>query len=90
MVLAKIEYEAWFAAAADSLAWPEGLKSNVTPPDDPESLGSPKRWISERMVARRYSPTRHQAKFTARLDLTKARRAPSFDKMWRSVADLLR
>lgn len=90
VVLAKIEYEAWFAAAADSLVGPDGLKSNVTPPDDPESLASPKKWISDRMATRRYSPTTHQAQFTARFDLGMARRAPSFDKMWRSVADLLR
>ena len=90
VVLAKVEYEAWFAAAAESLVWPNGLKTNVVAPVDPESLPSPKGWISNRMATRRYSPTTHQAKFTARFDLAMARRAPSFDKMWRSVADLLR
>ena len=89
VVLAKAEYEAWFVAAAESLVWPKGLKPGVSVPKDAESVGSPKKWINDRMAGQSYRPTRHQAGFTARFDLASARQAPSFDKMWRSVASLL-
>ncbi len=90
VVIAKAEYEAWFVAAAPSLVDARVLTANVIAPADPESLGSPKDWIRERMQDGRYRETTHQATLTSRFDLAMARNAaPSFDKMCRSVAALL-
>ena len=90
VVLAKAEYESWFLAAADSLAGHRGIDEGASPPPDPESIRNAKGWLRARMPrGQRYRETRHQAAFTASIDLASARRAPSFDKMWRDVSALL-
>ena len=91
VVLAKREYETWFVAAAKSVAGHQGLQSVTVPPADPESLRNAKGWLSARMPRdRSYSPTRDQSPLTAVFDLEQARRgAPSFNKMWRAVMELL-
>jgi hypothetical protein len=90
VVLAKREYEAWFLAAAESIAGQRGLHDGIRPPSDPESVANPKEWLSDRMPAgRSYRETLDQPALTMRFDLTAARRAPSFDKLWRDVASLL-
>ena len=57
-----------------------------------ESIRDAKGWLTQRMApGRSYREVRDQAAFTARMDLQQARlRAPSFDKMWRAVENLLR
>jgi len=47
MVLAKAEYEAWFLAAAASIAGLRDIDSATTAPPDPESIGDAKRWLSD-------------------------------------------
>ena len=90
VVLAKTEYEAWFLAAADSIAGQHGTDGAATPPDDPESVTGAKEWLGNRMPHRqRYRPTLHQAALTAIFDLDAARTVPSFDKLWRDVSELL-
>ena len=90
VVLAKVEYEAWFLAAARSIAGRHGIAERMVPPDDPESIHDAKGWLSERMpTGRRYRETLHQPGLTAIVDVDAARAAPSFDKMWRDVTDLL-
>ena len=90
VVLAKAEYEAWFLAAADSIAGKRGIAPSATPPDDPESIGDAKGWISRQMLpGQSYRPTLDQAALSAVFDLDAARNAPSFDKLWRDVASLL-
>ncbi len=87
-VLAKAEYESWFIAAVESVVGRPDLA--ITPPMDPESIQDAKGWLSRNALSRgTYRPTRHQARFTAALDLDAARSAPSFDKLWRDVASLL-
>jgi Domain of unknown function (DUF4276) len=91
VVLAKTEYEAWFLAAARSLAGQRGLDETLEPPSDPEAIADPKRWLGQRMAAgTSYRETLDQPALTARFDLGEARTAPSFDKLWREVASLLR
>jgi len=91
VVLAKVEYEAWFLAAAESIAGHRGIAAGTTAPDDPESVRDGKGWISARMPpGRSYRETLDQPALTAIFDLTAARRAPSFDKLWRDVSSLLR
>lgn len=88
-VLAKIEYEAWFLAAAESLAGTRGIDDAVAPPDDPESIRDAKGWLSAQMPpGQPYRETIHQAALSAILDLNSARRAPSFDKLWRDIRSL--
>lgn len=90
VVLAKAEYEAWFVAAADSIAGCRGIESTTTAPPDPESIVDAKGWLSRRMPAgRSYRETLDQPALTAVFDLVSARNAPSFDKMWRDVSSLL-
>jgi len=90
VVVAKSEYEAWFVTAVESIAGARGIAATATAPKDPESISDPKRWLSERMpAARSYRETLDQPALTQLFDLTAARRAPSFDKLWRDVVSLL-
>lgn len=90
VVLAKMEYEAWFLAAAASLAGRAGLGEDATPPEDPEAVRGAKAWLSARMPpGRPYRETIHQASFSTAMDLDRARSAPSFDKLVRDVRFLL-
>ena len=91
VVMAKREYEAWFLAAADSLAGSRGFGDDVSAPGDPESIRNAKGWLTERLPpGRAYKELRDQPALTARFDLEQARRsAPSFDKLWRDVSSLL-
>ena len=90
-VLAKTEYEAWFLAAAGSLAGRRGLDESLASPDSPEAIQDAKGWLSTRMPpGRRYRETLDQAALTATFDMAEARRlSPSFDKLWRDVGNLL-
>ena len=90
VVLAKREYEAWFLAAARSLARRRGIDGSTTPPTEPESISGAKEWLGRRMPPNRaYSPTRDQPALTEIFDMDAARSAPSFDKLWRDVEQLL-
>jgi Domain of unknown function (DUF4276) len=90
VVIAKKEYEAWFLAAAKSLAGKRGLAERVDPPDDPESIRGAKEWLTTRMPSdQSYSATRHQAAYSELMDLSEARRAPSFRKFEKEVGSLL-
>lgn len=90
VVFAKREYEAWFLAAADSIAGEFGIDAATIPPADPEAIRGAKEWLGAHMPpGQRYRPTLHQSALTEIFDLDAARAAPSFDKMWRDVADLL-
>ncbi len=90
VVLAKAEYEAWFLAAAESIAGKRGISPSVTPPVDPESIQSPKAWLRRHMPSDQpYRESLDQAALSAVFDLEAARAAPSFDKLWRDVQALL-
>jgi hypothetical protein len=89
VVLANREFEAWFLAAASSLAGQLGLPNDLSPPPNPEGLRNAKGWLSQRMPLG-YSETADQPVFVRHMDLDQACAAPSFDKLLRSVASLLR
>ena len=90
VVLAKTEYEAWFLAAAESIAGRHGIDAAAAAPTDPEEVTGAKEWLTSRMPAGQpYRPTRHQAALTSAFDMAAARSAPSFDKLWRDVTALL-
>jgi hypothetical protein len=86
VVLAKREFESWFLAAAESVAGHAGLKADVTAPSDPESIRDAKGWLRKQMrLGRKYSETVDQPDLTKVFDLTAARRASSFDKLYREI-----
>lgn len=89
VVVAKMEFEAWFLAAARSLAGVCGLPADLQPPDAPESIRAAKSWLSQRMD-RPYSPTVDQAALVGAMDLAAARAADSFDKCYRDISAMLR
>lgn len=87
VVVAKREYEAWFLAAAESLRGRRGLPDELAPPPAPEEIRDAKGWLSQRM-ADGYSETVDQPALTSLFDLTAARRADSFDRLFREVGRL--
>lgn len=88
VVLAIREFEAWFLAAARSLAGKRGLPPDLQPPPKPEQGRSPKAWVDS-MMQGGYSETLDQPAFTAVFDLAAARTTDSFDKLVRDVSRLL-
>lgn len=91
VVLAVREFECWFLAAAESLRGHRALADNLAAPDKPEGIGGAKAWLRARMPAgRTYSETADQPALAAVMDIQAARRAPSFDRLWREMEGLLR
>lgn len=83
-VVANVEYETWFVAAAESLA--EYLALPGAAPADPERQRLGKGWVERHFQGdgARYSETQDQPAMTARMDLALCRqRSPSFDKLCR-------
>lgn len=91
VVLAVKEYEAWFLAAAQSLAGRRGLREDLEGPPGPEAVRDAKGWLQrQRTDGRSYRPTVDQPALSAAIDLDAARAgSASFDKLWREVELLL-
>ena len=91
VVLAKHEFEAWFLAAAPSLAGKHGFPGNLLLPPDPEVPRDCKGWLSDaRAAGHSYKETVDQASLASAFDMKMARdNSPSFDKFYRDVAWLL-
>ncbi len=90
VVLAKYEFEAWFLASAESLRGQRGLKDNIQPPNNPETIRGAKEWLTHRMEgSRTYSETHDQPALTARFNIEQARHVGSFDKCYRDIVRLL-
>lgn len=91
VVLAKREFEAWFLAAAESLRSQRGLAPDLEAPANPEAIRGAKEWLNARMgTGHHYRPTLDQPALAEVFDLERARRgAPSFDKFFRDVLDLI-
>lgn len=86
VVLAKREFEAWFLAAAESVAGHRGLRADLAPPADPESVRAAKEWLTSNMTrGSRYREVLDQPALSAVFDLAAARRCDSFDKCYRDV-----
>lgn len=83
-VVANVEYETWFVAAAQSLK--DCLAFSDPPPVDPEAQRLGKGWVERHFQGGgvKYSETQDQPAMTARMDLVLCRRrSPSFDKFCR-------
>lgn len=72
------------------LASEEGVfPAEAVPHPAPEAVRGAKEWLG-RQMRRPYSEIADEAAFADQFDLRLAReRAPSFDKLWRDVRDLL-
>lgn len=85
-VIAKVEYEMWFVAAANSLRDLLTISPDENIPLDPEADRLGKSWVADRFHAAKYSETVDQPRLTARMDLMDARQnSPSFDKLCREL-----
>lgn len=84
-VLANVEYETWFVAAAESLGRYLDVDEGEVP-DDPEASRFGKGWIEARFQGPKYSESVDQPAMTAAMDLRLCRRrSPSFDKLCREL-----
>jgi hypothetical protein len=82
VVLANREYEAWFIAAAESLASQRGFAYKPADAIDAEATRDAKGWIKAHMGHGRYQETTDQPAFSACLDLHQAfGRSRSFQKL---------
>ena len=90
VVLAVMEFEAWFLAALASLRGQRAVRTDAQAPSDPESVRGAKEALRRQMTpGSAYSPPTDQPALAALMDLDAARAAPSFDKLWRAVAGIL-
>ena len=91
-VLAKVEYETWFAAAAESLSKYLDLSLGSPPSESPEEARHKKLWVEQRFRgSSKYSETQDQPAMTRAMDLALCRgRAPSFEKLCRDLEQRLR
>lgn len=84
-VVANLEYETWFVAAAASLTEYLQLRAGDLPLA-PESLRLRKKWVEDRFRGPKYSETLDQPRLTAKMDLALCRsHSPSFDKLCREI-----
>ena len=72
VVLANREFEAWFIAAAASLAGCRGFQLGPQPVPPAETPRDAKGWVNERMPRRAYGPTTDQPALAAKIDLRMA------------------
>jgi hypothetical protein len=90
-VLANLEYETWFVAAAESLKKYLDLTRDLALPESPEESGQKKSWVEQRFRGTKHSETQDQPAMTDAMDLALCRRrAPSFDKLCRELERRLR
>lgn len=84
-VIANVDYETWFVAAALSLS--EHLDLSAYDADlDPEAARLGKGWIKQRIRRVKYSETVDQPSLTKAMDLALCReKSPSFDKLCREL-----
>ncbi len=85
-VVANVDYETWFVAAADSLRDFLDVPTEEERFREPESHRCGKGWIKKHFLYPKYSETVDQPRMTARMDLELCRqRSPSFDKLCREL-----
>ncbi len=89
IVLAKMEYEAWFLGAIDSLIDEKQPELKPVRDYNPEGIRGAKEKLEE-ILDSHYSETVDQPAYTSLFDLGEARaNCPSFDKCWRCLESLL-
>lgn len=89
VVLANREFEAWFLASLTSLSAHPDIDDGALDLDEPERVRDAKGRLQAHMAAAKYSATRHQPAFAARMDLDSAASCRSFRKLRSEVEKLL-
>jgi hypothetical protein len=90
-VLAKLEYETWFAAAAESLTGYLELPPGFVASEAPEEARHGKGWVERYFRGNKYTEPQDQPAMTSAMDLALCRRrSPSFDKLCRELERRLR
>ena len=91
-VVANVNFESWFVAAAGSLARFLDPAAAGAAPAEPERARAGKGWIKDHFTAApRYSETADQPRLTSAMDLRQCRsRCPSFDKLCRELEKRLK
>ena len=91
VTIAYREYETWFLSSVESLRGRSGIAQDAVTPRDPESKRDAKGELDRLMPAgRSYSPTVHQASFSAAFDLQQTyQRNRSFRKLVKCLGELL-
>ena len=85
-VIANVEFETWFVAAAESLARFLDLSGDNALPEKPEETRQGKGWIQKRFRGNKYASSFDQPRLTQVMDLKLCRsRSPSFDKLCREL-----
>ncbi len=83
VVLAKMEFEAWFLGSIES------IRPGSVAPFNPEGIQGAKERLQQ-LIEKPYAETVDQASLSAQFDMGLARqRCPSFDKCWRAMESLL-
>jgi len=92
VVVARSEYESWFLASANSLRGRNAVRQDADPPPNPESIRGAKGYLERELFlpGTKYSETVDQVSLTAVMSFNEARVCPSFDKLYRDMALLLR
>ncbi|HEX4132769.1 MAG TPA: hypothetical protein VHZ24_22235 [Pirellulales bacterium] len=84
-MVANVEFETWFVAAAESLTdYLDVVASD--PPSNPEGDRCGNGWVASRFKGIKYSEAIDQPSLTAKMDLPTCKaRSPSFDKLCREL-----
>ena len=89
VVIANREYEAWFLAAAESLAGRRGLLRELSHPPGSEQIRNAKGWLSDRISQGRYHEVADQPALTAIFDMElAAQRSRSFQKLMKDLSSV--
>ena len=88
--IAKRMYETWLVASIETIAGTRGIAEDASFEGEPETLSSPKAWLTSQMPpGRAYKETLDQAAMTDRLDPVVARRCRSFRRLEAALEFLL-
>jgi len=88
--IAKRIYESWLVASIETIAGVRGMPEDACFDGDPETLSSPKAWLTSQMPpGHAYKETLDQAAMTDRLDPVVARRCRSFRRLEAALDFLL-
>ncbi|OIP97751.1 hypothetical protein AUK40_02665 [Candidatus Wirthbacteria bacterium CG2_30_54_11] len=92
VILAKMEFESWFLASAESLRNKRNLNSDFVCPPNSEELRGAKEYLEKYLApGKAYSPTIDQPALAQVFDLQLARsRSNSFDKCYRDIFNMLK
>jgi uncharacterized protein DUF4276 len=88
-VIAVVEFEAWFLAAATSLAGVLDMRPDLSPPSMPEQVHDAKGWIKRNRLTGTYQPTIDQPKFAYHFSLAEAQSSRSFRKCYKEIRRIL-